>query len=454
MVPRPRRLVLASLWLAAAQVFGFVPRLLAQVSPNGSELQFNSYTTGAQHQPALALGAQGTFVVAWNSFGSGGTDTSSYSVQVRRFDAVGVPLGVETQVNTFTTDDQGLPAVASDGLGRFVVVWQSLGSAGNDGSQTSIQGQRFEADGTPLGPEFQVNTYTTSYQESPAVAADAAGGFVVVWESLGSPDSDVSEWSIQGQRFGDNGAPIGAQFQVNTYTTDRQIHPAIAMDPVGNFVVAWSSFGSTGNDNSANSIQAQRFEAAGAPTGAEFQVNTYTTDRQIHPAIAMDPLGNFLVVWGSVGSFGTDTASSSIQGQRFAFTGAPLGVQFQVNTYTSFNQHQPTVAIDGRGDFVVAWQSEGSDGGDTSDYSIHVQRFRAGGSALDAEVQVNTYTTGHQGQPAALADGLGNFVVSWGSDGSFATDTDQASVLAQLFDGLFRDGFETGGTSRWSAAVP
>jgi uncharacterized membrane protein len=34
------------------------------------------------------------------------------------------------------------------------------------------------------GAEFQVNTYTTDHQTSPAVAADAAGNFVVVWESF------------------------------------------------------------------------------------------------------------------------------------------------------------------------------------------------------------------------------------------------------------------------------
>ena len=37
----------------------------------------------------------------------------------------------------------------------------------------------------PLGAEFQVNTYTTSNQELPSVATDANGNFVVVWESLG-----------------------------------------------------------------------------------------------------------------------------------------------------------------------------------------------------------------------------------------------------------------------------
>ena len=34
---------------------------------------------------------------------------------------------------------------------------------------------------TPVGSEFQVNSYTTFYQLGSSVAGDAAGNFVVVW---------------------------------------------------------------------------------------------------------------------------------------------------------------------------------------------------------------------------------------------------------------------------------
>ncbi|MGL4462065.1 MAG: hypothetical protein ACRC1K_07920, partial [Planctomycetia bacterium] len=36
----------------------------------------------------------------------------------------------------------------------------------------------------------------------------------------------------------------------------------------------------------------------------------------------------------------------------------PAGVEFQVNTFTTNNQSQPSVAMDADGDFVVAWQSD------------------------------------------------------------------------------------------------
>jgi len=49
----------------------------------------------------------------------------------------------------------------------------------------------------PVGSEFQVNTYTTSFQRNPAVASDAAGNFVVVWDS--SEGQDGSDSGVFGQ---------------------------------------------------------------------------------------------------------------------------------------------------------------------------------------------------------------------------------------------------------------
>src|SRR5262245_2925772 len=90
----------------------------------------------------------------------------------------------------------------------------------------------------PAGAEFQVNTYTTERRNLPSVASDNAGNFVVVWSSYGQ---DGAGDGVFGQRYASNGVPQGAEFQVNTYTPNYQYVPAVASDAVGNFVVAWSS---------------------------------------------------------------------------------------------------------------------------------------------------------------------------------------------------------------------
>jgi hypothetical protein len=82
-----------------------------------------------------------------------------------------------------------------DAAGDFVVVWRS---GGQDGNGDGIFGQRFTSNGAKLGGEFQVNTYTTGNQDGPAVAMDAAGNFVVVWRSEGQ---DGDGGGLFGQRF-------------------------------------------------------------------------------------------------------------------------------------------------------------------------------------------------------------------------------------------------------------
>src|SRR5262245_11538996 len=81
----------------------------------------------------------------------------------------------------------------------------------------------------PVGAEFQINTYVTGVQSWADVAFAPDGSFVVVWESVGSSGTDQSQESIHGQRYASNGKALGAEFQVNTFTLDGQFRPSVAV---------------------------------------------------------------------------------------------------------------------------------------------------------------------------------------------------------------------------------
>ena len=130
------------------------------------------------------------------------------------------PSGSEFQVNSYTTNLQTSPAPASDGSGNFVVLWQSNGQ---DGSALGVFGQRFNATGDAQGSEFQVNSYTTSFQFGPSVASDANGDFVVVWSS-GYQDGD--QRGVLAQRFNASGVPQASEFRINSYTTSGRLGEA------------------------------------------------------------------------------------------------------------------------------------------------------------------------------------------------------------------------------------
>ena len=393
-----------------------------------ADVQVNTYTTSSQYSASVGMGSGGDFVVVWASLGSGGTDSNGFSIQGQRFASDGTATGAQFQVNTYVTGDQLSPSVGVDTGGDFVVVWTSDGSGGTDSSSYSIQGQRYASDGSAAGAQFQVNTYTTSAQTSPSVSVDASGGFVVVWTSDGSGGTDSSSYSIQGQRYASDGTATGAQFQVNTYITNEQTSPSVGLDTDGDFVVVWRSAESGGTDTSADSVQGQRYSSGGSATGSQFQVNTYTTSVQTSPSVGVDSDGDFVVVWQSSGSGGTDSDAYSIQGQRYASDGTATGAQFQVNTYTTSLQFDPSVGLDTDGDFVVVWNSSGSGGTDSDGPSIQGQRYASDGSATGSEFQVNTYTTGFQDKPSVGVDSDGDFVVVWTSSGSGGTDTSSYSI--------------------------
>jgi hypothetical protein len=381
--------------------------------PAGGEFQVNSYTTDFQRAPRVAMDAGGRFVVVWPSFGF--QDGGLTGVFGQRYDAGGTPSGGEFQVNTYTTGNQDDPAVAADAGGRFVVVWESRDQ---DGDSYGIFGQRYDAAGQRVGGEFRVNSYTTGSQSGAAVAMNSAGDFVVVWRS---PDGNNS--GIFAQRYDSGGAAVGGEFQVNTYTAFDQRDAAVAMDAGGNFVVVWE--GDVQDGDSAG-IFGQRYDAAGARQGSEFRVNTYTTGRQYRTAVAMDAAGRFVVVWSSLGP---DGDGYGIFGQRYDANGAPQGGEFQVNTYTTTSQYRVAVAPDGVGNFVVVWNSyqDGSQSG------IFGQRYDAGGAPRGGEFQVNTYTTDYQRRAAVAMDPVGNFVVVWQSG---LHDGSSYGVFGQRYGGL------------------
>ena len=318
-------------------------------------------------------------------------------------------LGPEFRVNSYTTSHQQFPAVEADAAGNFVVVWASQGQ--EDPDFAGVFGQRYDAAGAPVGGEFQVNTFTTQIQSEPAVAMDDSGNFIVVWESNGQ---DGSLFGIFGQRFNPSGVPQGAEFPVNTFTTGMQNTPAVAVDGSGDFVVVWQSYGQDGN-MSHYSVFGRRFNSSGTPASGEFQVNTFTTGPQRDPSVAMNAAGDFVIAWQS---YLQDGAFYSIVGRRYSAAGTPQGGEFLVNSVTTNNQVVPAVAADGVGNFVVVWEDKAADG---SGYGVFGQRYDLGGATLGGQFLVNSRTTFDQRNPAIAANDAGEFVVTWHSyeqDGS------------------------------------
>jgi hypothetical protein len=406
--------------LRLAGAFGLIAILVSAAAwaqvPAGPDFRVNTYTTFNQGQPAITSDAAGNFVVVWHSY-IGVPPMTWLGIFGQRYSASGVPLGTEFELSTYTPSDKVWPVVSSDADGDFVAAWTSYPQ---DGSGTGVFAQRFDKSGSPQGVEFRVNSYTPFHQGNPSIAATAGGDFVVAWQSTNQNGSDTDVFV---RRFDAAGTPQANEFRVNTYTPDFQGRPDVAVDAGGDFVVAWDSHD---QDGSLSGVYAQRFDAAGAPRGGEFRVNTYTTSSQYSPAVASDAGGSFVVAWVS----DQDGSSWGVFGQRFDASGTPRGAEFRVNTYTTGYQSTSAIASDASGNFIVSWNSNAQDGSLTG---VFAQRFDASGARRGAEFRVNSYTTDHQWFPVVAADAVGNLVVAWQDHAQGWTNRD---VTARRFGGL------------------
>lgn len=448
-----RRRLLRAPAVVLALILWSVP-LQANEPPTrvGSEFQINTAPQDYyQDSPAVAMDDSGEFIVVWRSEVSSGTDGSLNSVQGRRYAADGSASGGIFQVNTYTSGNQDDPSVTIGASGEAFIAWRSVGSAGSDTSGSSVQGQRIDAAGQVVGGEFQINSDTAGEQVQPMVATTQDGQVLAVWTSAESAGDDTLGTSIQGQRYDSVGVPSGGPFQVNGYTTGDQSRPALAPTPDGGFVLVWESAGSPGSDDQFSSVQGRIFDSAGQPSGAQFQVNSYTTNAQETPVVSVVDDGTFLVVWVSGGS--ADTNLPSIQGQLYDAGGTPLGGQLAISNDPGLSQGEPASAPGPKGRHVVVWA-----GGvfSVSKSAISGQVVSPDGTLLNDSFQVDSSGI-YKTQPSVASGRQGEFVVAWHNlvypqGGGYNLVNSVRGQRYEFF--LFADGFESGDTTNWSQTSP
>jgi hypothetical protein len=335
------------------------------------------------------------------------------------------------------------------------------------------------AQAPPVGPRFQVNSFVAGDQggrlscgyyerRRQDVAADAAGNFIVVWQSAGQ---DGDGYGIFGQRYDRFGFPEGEEFQVNSRTAGDQKTPAVAMDPAGNFVVVWNSYAPY--SDYYGDLFLRRFGPTGTPKSLDFRVSangfTYTYGGYSYdyfhysnirnPDVDTDPQGNFVVVWQHESYYAAylgDYDQRQVVARRFSSTGAPQGPAFKVSEGADqlfYWNEMPDVATDAGGSFVVVWKAiNGYYGGE----SVLARRYDSTGSALGTELQIDTTQPDRlfESTPTVKSDASGGFLVVWGSSSlDPSTDSDMTDVAARKYDasgtpqtGVFRVNTGTSGS--------
>src|SRR5688500_442573 len=396
--------------------------------PQGSEFLVNTFTTNRQRVPAVTMDSDGDAVVAWQSLNQ--DNTNSYGVYAQRYDESNPDTAAPAVGGVFGNGVSIAPGgTLGDDTFRLVLTFsENMSVAGGTSGPNSVTNPANYAlmkNGVDVSSQissvsfFSFNPATRRCEATLTFLAFSSlqrGSYVVTArDTLRALSGNALDGNFDGAAGGDFTrafsiafpVPAGQEFRANQFTSLNQSTPALAREANGDFVIAWQS---EGQDGSGEGIFARRYNAAGAALGGEFRVNSFTTNAQSDPAVAMDALGNFVVTWRS---FGQDGSNHGIYAQRYSFAGQAEGSEFRVNTHTTSSQEAPAVAMDASGDFVVAWESYGQDG---SEEGVYAQRYNASGAAQGGEFRVNTNTVGGQNLPSVAMDNDGDFVVVWNND--------------------------------------
>ena len=139
-------------------------------------------------------------------------------------------------------------------------------------------------------------------------------------------------------------------------------------------------------------------------------------------SVAVADDGSAVVVWRE------GVLERTVHLQRYNAAGSAVGGAVTVNSTGLFDQTHPSIAVDGQGNFIVAWEGNGP--GDAS--GVFAQKFNAAGVAVGGEFRLNQGTGGTQAQVSLAMLDLDNFVGVWSGQGP----GDASGVFSRQFGNL------------------
>ena len=358
---------------------------------------------GSGANPAVDVGLLGQSVIVWEA-----NDGDEQGVLVRRFDAVGMPLGNAFFANATTEGAQVEPDVSILPDGTFVVVWES-----RDRNKPRVLGQCFDSIGMPLGNEAQINGGGAA--RFPAIASDDIGDFVVTWSRSpkGQPTTPKGSFRVEARRFDGIGMPLGNIFRVAKKVPVAP--PAVAKQDGGDFLISWQS--------KKQDVQGLVFDSIGMPLGNIFRINASTAGDQATPSATSINGGDFAVTWERSIS---DTGLREVYVRLIDSIGMPLGNENRVNFTTSIADAVPSVAAaPATGELVVSWHCQLSQ--DATHASVFARAIDGIGTPVGSEFQINMNDLNVHLEPEVAASSDG-YVVVWERQNGSSSDV-QADAL-------------------------
>jgi hypothetical protein len=268
---------------------------------------------------------------------------------------------------------------------------------------------------TTNGFEYPITASKPGDQVHPEIALNSNGGFVV-WEDNVTSSSGLA---ISAQRLDSSFSSVLSSFKVNASTTGDHERAHVAVLNDGGAAFVWQG-GRLGYQH----IYARFLSSSNVWLTGDIMANGATNTFQVDPVVATLQNGNVVVAWTSFNEY-SPTSMRDVYGQLFSPDGQKIGTEFLINQFTTYNQRTPAVAALGTGGFVAVWVSEqqrnfGPPTGQLlpasqlvqSSVDIYGRVFYATGQPAKGEFLVNT-SSNVCANPTVAGAQDGGFMIGW-----------------------------------------
>ena len=169
--------------------------------------------------------------------------------------------------------------IASDAVGDYAALYGIVTQVSRSSTTSSFDVNLAAAGGAANGTPITVATISgLAAPDEAAIAMNAAGDFVVTWETSTGANS-----VIMAQIYNSAGTPVGSAMQVST--ASGAIEPKIAMDATGDFMVGWFQ-----PDGNSYDVDVRSYNSSGTALSAAVTVATDTSSK---PGSETTPLALF-----------------------------------------------------------------------------------------------------------------------------------------------------------------
>ncbi len=338
-----------------------VQRFNADGSENGPAISVNTTLVGDQVSPAVAGLTGGSFVVTWFS-----EDTDTIFTQ--RYDANGVPLGAETVVSTPALGDVIDSAVTPLATGGYAVAWTQAVDNQNGTYTVSVIMQRYNASGVPQGVQTVISSELTTFSpglgstdisyEDLQITQLTGGNIVLSWTSVDYPAPHEPQIAVVTSTGVAVSAAQNPQQTAGAMTTALPQQDIVALGN-GNFLVVYGyHYGENGLAGVGyGEVYGRIYNASGIAVGNEFAIASGTLNRRFDISVGSDGQGGAIVTW----VLEHDTLNEHIvEAQHVSATGDLIGETIHVFPLSYDQEKFFDIAALTTGEIVIAGHTGGS----------------------------------------------------------------------------------------------